>query len=189
MARERENEMKTTSMIFGIIAAAGIAATAQAQETAQAEEAAQTATEEMRNGEMVGDWVVVCEAVTISQTQCRLVQEQSLRDTGEMVARFIAVPVSDGAILLAQVPLGVFLPGGAVYRFSGNDEVEQRNMIWQRCADTVCEAAAPLSEEELALFAESEALLFGFRETSDGDPVVLSVGIDGFAEAIEKLRP
>ncbi|SHM06879.1 Invasion protein IalB, involved in pathogenesis [Roseovarius litoreus] len=183
MARKRGNEMKTTSMILGIIAAAGMAATAQAQE------AAQTATEEMRNGQMVGDWVVVCEAVTISQNQCRMVQEQSLRETGEMIARFIAVPVSDGAILLAQVPMGVYLPGGAVYRFSGKDEIEQRNMIWQRCADTVCEAAAPLSEEELALFAESEALLFGFRETSDGDPVVLSVGIEGFAEAIEKLRP
>jgi invasion protein IalB len=151
--------------------------------------AAQEAGEELRNGQLVGDWVVACEAVTISQTICQLVQEHSLRDTGEMIARFIAIPVSDGAILLAQVPMGVYLPGGAVYRFAGRDEIEQRNMIWQRCAETICEAAAPLTEEELALFAENEALLFGFRDTVDADPVVLRVGIDGFAEAIAKLRP
>lgn len=144
---------------------------------------------ELRNGQLVGDWLVTCEALTVSQTQCRLVQEQSMRESGELVARFIAIPVVDGAILLAQVPMGVYLPGGAVYRFAENDDVEQRNMIWQRCADTVCEAAAPLTEDELALFGQHEALLFGFRETADGDPIVLRVGIEGFAETIGKLRP
>ena len=175
--------MRRISTFLGTVALSVIGCATVAQETAS------KVGEELRNGQLVGDWVVTCEAVTVSRTQCRLVQEQSMRETGQMVARFIAIPVSDGAILLAQVPMGVYLPGGAVYRFAGKDDIEQRNMIWQRCAETVCEAAAPLTEEELGLFAQNDALLFGFRETADAEPVVLRVGIDGFAGAIAKLRP
>lgn len=156
---------------------------------AAAQDAATPAADtEIRNGQQIGDWVVNCDAVTVRQTVCRLVQEQSLRDGGELVARFIAVPVVDGAILLAQVPMGVYLPGGAVYRFGDNETEEQRDMIWQSCSGEVCEAAAPLDEEELALFAEHSDILFGFRRAAEDDPVVLRVNIEGFAEAIASLR-
>ncbi len=122
------------------------------------------------------------------KTACSLVQEQRMKEGGQLVARFVAVPVSDGAILLAQVPMGVYLPGGAVYRFADNEEIAQREMIWQRCAENVCEAAAPLDEAELALFAEEEALLFGFRPTAESEPVILRVDIRRFAEAVQKIR-
>lgn len=143
---------------------------------------------EIRNGQQIGDWIVSCDAVTVRQTVCRLVQEQSMREGGALVARFIAVPVVDGAILLAQVPMGVYLPGGAVYRFGDSETLEQRDMIWQSCADQVCEAAAPLDEEELALFESHSDILFGFRPAAGDDPVVLRVSIEGFAEAIATLR-
>ncbi|SIN90024.1 invasion associated locus B family protein [Vannielia litorea] len=159
--------------------------------TATAQEATETAPEasgEVSNNTAFGDWIVSCEAVTTRKTACSLVQEQRLKEGGQLVARFVALPVSDGAILLAQVPMGVYLPGGAVYRFAGNEALEQREMIWQRCAENVCEAAAPLNEEELAVFAEEEALLFGFRPAAEGEPVILRVDISRFAEAVEQLR-
>jgi len=173
---------------FRIILAASTlllsAAALGAQEIAE-EPAAAT---EIRNGQQIGDWVVSCDAVTTRQTMCRLVQEQSMRDSGALVARFIAMPVVDGAILLAQVPMGVYLPGGAVYRFGDNEALEQRDMIWQSCADQVCEAAAPLGEEELAQFESHSDILFGFRPVAAGDPVVLRVNIEGLADAIATLR-
>lgn len=145
-------------------------------------------TADVANRTAFGDWVVICDAVTVKKTACRLVQEQTLRDTGELVARFVAMPVADGVILLAQLPMGVYLPGGAVYRIEGKDDVAQNEMIWQRCAGTICEAAAPISEEELAVFAEAEALLFGFRMTAQGEPVILRVDISQFAEAVAMIR-
>ncbi|MBM9595917.1 invasion associated locus B family protein [Roseitranquillus sediminis] len=166
------------------------AAGAAAPETEAGTETASegTAPADIPNNTAFGDWILSCDAVTTSRTSCRLVQEQSLRESGQLVARFIAVPVSDGAILLAQVPMGVYLPGGAVYRFEGDDAQEQREMIWQRCAGEVCEAAAPLDEEELALFAEVEALLFGFRMAPEAEPIVLRVDISEFAEAMDAIR-
>lgn len=173
---------------FRNIVAAGCMIVSAGAAAAQDSAATPAADAEIRNGQQIGDWVVNCDAVTVRQTVCRLVQEQSLRDGGELVARFIAVPVVDGAILLAQVPMGVYLPGGAVYRFADNETEEQRDMIWQSCAGEICEAAAPLDDAELALFADHSDILFGFRRTAEDDPVVLRVNIDGFAEAIGNLR-
>ena len=143
---------------------------------------------DLPNNAQFGDWVVTCEAATVQRNVCRLEQEQSLRESGQFVARFIAVPVADGAILLAQTPMGSYLPGGAVYRFASDESIEQREMIWQRCLGNICEAAAPLDQEELALFAESEALLFGFRMAADADPIILRVDISRFTEALDALR-
>lgn len=170
-----------------IISAASLVLSAAAV-GAQDSAATSTNNAEIRNGQRIGDWVVSCDAVTVRQTACRLVQEQSMRDGGALVARFIAVPVVDGAILLAQVPMGVYLPGGAVYRFGDNEALEQRELIWQSCAGQICEAAAPLDEEELAQFESHSNILFGFRPTAEDDPVVLRVNIDGFSDAIAILR-
>ena len=143
---------------------------------------------DLPNNAQFGDWVVTCEAATVQRNVCRLEQEQSLQESGQFVARFIAVPVADGAILLAQTPMGSYLPGGAVYRFASDESIEQREMIWQRCLGSICEAAAPLDQEELALFAESEALLFGFRMAADADPIILRGDISRFTEALDALR-
>ena len=106
---------------------------------------------EVANNTQFGDWIVTCEAVTVSRTTCRLLQELTLRETNTLVARFIALPAAEGsAVLLAQVPMGVYLPGGAVYRFANDEEAEQREMIWQRCLGDVCEAAFALTPEEIA---------------------------------------
>ena len=143
--------------------------------------------DEIANNTAFGDWVIVCEAVTIRRTVCRLIQELSLRDSDRMLARFIALPVDDGAILVAQLPMGVYLPGGAVFRFAGMDEEPQREMIWQRCFGDVCEAAIPLPQAELAVFARAEAMLFGFRMDADAEPIVLRVDVSRFAEALSLM--
>ncbi len=160
------------------------AAPAVAQE---AETEAETSTD-LANNTPFGDWVVSCQAATVQRNICQLVQVQTLRDTGQMLARFVALPVEDGAILLAQMPMGVYLPGGAVYRFAENEELEQREMIWQRCLGEVCEAAAPLDGEELALFAEHEQILVGFRMSAEDEPIILGVDISQFNEALEALE-
>lgn len=143
---------------------------------------------DVANGSAFGNWIVNCQAATIKRTTCQLIQEQSIRETGQMIARFVAIPATDGAVLLAQAPMGVYLPGGAVYRFAGADDIEQREMSWQSCAGNLCEAAVAISEDELKLFAEHEAILFGFQMQAGADPVVIRVNIQDFARAIGLLR-
>lgn len=143
---------------------------------------------EIANNTQFGDWIVTCEAVTISRTSCRLLQELSLVESNSLVARFIAFPAAEGsAVLLAQVPMGVYLPGGAVYRFADDEEAEQREMVWQRCLGDVCEAAIALTPEELSAFTEAGSLLFGYRADVQSEPIIAEVDVSRFAEAIAAI--
>ncbi|MBL4872114.1 MAG: invasion associated locus B family protein [Rhodobacteraceae bacterium] len=180
--------MNYLKQIAAITAAVVISGTALAQDTTDSSaEGTEAAISDVANNTAFGDWIVTCEAISVRQNACRLVQELSLRETNELVARFIALPATDGAVLLAQVPIGVYLPGGAVYRFAGRDDIEQREMIWQRCFGELCEAAIGLDADELAIFAESETMLFGFRADADVEPVILSVDISFFTQAMEMI--
>lgn len=162
---------------------------AKPAEVAQKAAPAETGTPgDIANNTAFGDWVVSCQAATVKKTVCRLVQEQRVKNSNQLLARFIAIPAKDGAVLIAQVPMGVYLPGGAVYRFEGKDDLKQRDMVWQTCLNGVCEAAAPLSADELKLFGENKAILFGYKPTADGKPVVLRVSVEQFNKALEVLK-
>jgi len=143
---------------------------------------------DVANNSQFGDWLVQCEAITVSRNACSIVQELTLSENNALVARFVALSAEGGAaILLAQLPIGVYLPGGAVYRLADNEEEEQREMIWQRCLGDLCEAAVSLSAEEVGKFEESEAILFGYRAAADSDPIVVRVDTSSFAQAMTAI--
>lgn len=144
---------------------------------------------EIANNTAFGDWVVQCEAVTTSRNVCRIVQELTRVDSKDLVVRFIALPAADDtAILLAQVPIGVYLPGGAVYRLEGKDDEEQREMIWQRCLGDLCEAALSITADEMAKFTEAGGILFGYRPDIEAEPVIVRAEVARFGEAVGALR-
>lgn len=187
--------------IFGSLLAASLlfASHANAEVTTGAgasvdANAAQTA--DIANNTAFGDWIVQCEAVSVSRNVCRIVQELTLKDTDQLVVRFIALPAGeDMAILLAQVPIGAYLPGGAVYRLDLGKEVaaedeaaKQREMIWQRCLGDLCEAAISISTAEMESFTSTGRILFGYRADVQGDPVIVQADVSRFAEAIAAIR-
>lgn len=146
--------------------------------------------QEVANNSSFGDWLVNCEAVTITQTSCRLLQVLTNAEDESLVARFVAVPgAGDTTVLLAQVPIGVYLPGGAVFRPEGAEDSMQKEMIWQRCLGRICEAAIGLTPEDLETFTTAGAILFGYRMQLDADPIIIRADVSRFAEAMELIRP
>lgn len=171
----------TTLFAAAALAVASFGCGAQAQDA--------TTPLDVANGTMFGDWIVSCEAVTISRNVCRLLQEQTLRDNNGLVARFIALPAEEGgAILLAQVPMGVYLPGGAVYRLENAQEAAQQEMIWQRCWGNVCEAALGLEAAQLEAIDDAGAILFGYRGDISSEPVITRVDMSNFRAGLDALR-
>ncbi len=163
----------------GAVLACGLAAQVAAQETSN----------DVPVNAQFGSWIVACEAVTVNTNICRLVQEQVLVDTNQLIARFIVQPADDdAAIMLAQVPIAVFLAGGAVYRLEGDDEGPQREMVWQRCAGSLCEAALFLEPEELAAMETAGGLLFGYRTGPETDPIITRVDLTDFLAGLNALR-
>lgn len=151
-----------------------------------AQEAAAPA--DVANNTPFGNWLVTCEALSVKKSVCRLTQELTLRDSGDLVVRFIALPAKGGAIMLAQVPAGVYLPGGAVWRASQPEDAPQQEMIWQRCIGGVCEAAQGLSDADIASLTSSGTMLFGYRMDPQGEPLVLEVDVQQFSEGLDALR-
>lgn len=71
--------------------------------------------QDVANNTPFGDWRVSCDAVSVSQTFYQSEQQKSVLDTNELAGRFAAfTTLNGGAILLAQVPIGVYLPGRAL---------------------------------------------------------------------------
>ena len=132
--------------------------------------------------ETFGDWVLVCDG----DQPCRLIQQQTERESGALAVRLIAIKVDGGAVLAAQVPMGVHLPSGAVYRFENPEGEPQRQMIWQRCMEDICEAAIQLDERELELLGQNDSLLFAYRMMPQDEPLVMRVSLDGFQEGLER---
>ncbi|MCR9087935.1 MAG: invasion associated locus B family protein [Rhodobacteraceae bacterium] len=141
---------------------------------------AAVAQEEQR--ETFGDWVLVCDG----GQPCRLIQQQTERETGDLAVRMIALKVDGGAVLAAQMPMGVHLPSGAVYRLEVPEDEPQRQMVWQRCMDDICEAAIQLDERELELFGENDAILFAYRLTPQDEPRIMQVSLGGFLDGLER---
>lgn len=142
------------------------------------------------NNTAFGDWVVACEAVSTAQTSCRILQTQQNADTGALVAQFIAYPQPEGgALLVAQMPIGVYLPGGAVFRAAEDEEAEQQGMVWQRCFGQICEAALALDAEAVANLTASGRILFGYQANPGEPAVITAVDVSTFAEALDAIRP
>lgn len=180
--------MKLSKLALGVTLAAVLSAPVWAQEEAAEIDLSQDSADVAVNSQF-GQWVVSCQAVTVSSNVCRLVQEQVLRESNVLVARFIVQPVEDdAAIMLAQVPGEVFLAGGAVYRLEGDEEAPQREMVWQRCMGNICEAAIVLEADELAAMDEAGAILFGYRMEPASEPIVTLVDLQEFTTGLNALR-
>ena len=144
--------------------------------------------QEVANNTTFGNWIVRCDAVTTTQTSCRLVQTMSRTSDKSLVVRFVVLPAANGsALFLAQVPMGVYLPAAAVVRWVNSPEGEQKKMTWQRCMGEICEAALAISPSDLANFTKAGDILFGYRMQVREDPTIVKVDVSRLSEAVSAL--
>lgn len=145
---------------------------------------------EVGNGSNFGNWEVVCDAVTTQRVSCRLVQTQTLTETGELVLRMLVYPQPEGgALLIAQVPIGVYLPGGAVYRTESDEETPLTGMIWQRCLGQICEAALALDASMVSELVANDAILFAYQKNPGEDRRVVRVDLAEFEGGLAAIQP
>ena len=141
------------------------------------------------NGSAIGNWVVTCEAVSTTSTACTVRQTLSLAESGQTLLRLIAAPQEDGgALMVAQVPMGVHLPGGAVFRAAEDDSSPQREMIWQSCSGRICEAAILLTADDLAALEAEGSHLFGYRLAPTAEPTIVAVSLADLTPALDAIR-
>lgn len=156
--------------------AALVAGTAQAQD-------------DVAQGQAFGDWIVACEAVSTTRNACRIAQSQSRSSDGSLVLQLVAYPQAQGgAVLVAQVPMGVYLPDGATFRPRNDDDADSTGMIWQRCLGNICEAALRLDADGVAAFADAGEVLFGYRMIPGEPATITTVDTSTFVTALDAVR-
>jgi len=141
------------------------------------------------NNTAFGNWLVTCRAISTDQTECRLVQSLTRTADQSLVVRMIAAPREDGgAVLFAQVPLGVYLGAQPGMDEVGATDGVSRPFVWQRCVKEVCEAARVLSAQEIADMTAAGKILFGYKPTANDDPLIVQIDTSQFAAGIDAIR-
>lgn len=145
---------------------------------------------EVTNGQPFGDWTVRCEALGVNRTRCMLSQTVSLRDSGSVLAEFLAFWTEDQRqVLIAQTPVGVHLPSGLVLQAEGAPEDERLEFVWQTCSPRLCEAAALPEQADLDRLIAADRVLAGYRPGAGAEPTVFPISTDGLVAGLEALKP
>lgn len=144
------------------------------------------------NGQRFGAWTVACVAVAVGQTNCTLTQRVLRANDNAFVADVIATRNGEGkTYLVARVPVGVFLPNGFAMREAENEDEEAvMEFAWQACNREFCEALLQVeADKAVALSAEDNAMVAAFRPSSQSEPFLFQLSLNGMASGLDAIRP
>lgn len=153
---------------------------------------AQEAATGVANGQSFGDWLVRCDALGMNRTRCMLSQRVARSDSGALLAEILAFWSDDtpaAPILVAQAPVGVYLPTAFVLQPEGSEDDQRLDFVWQSCNQTICEAIGLPDAEKLGQLTGIERLLAGYRPAAGAEASVFPVSTKGLAEGLEALKP
>ena len=178
-------------LLLSALLAATLPLTALAQEVATPSEPAAEPVTEIANGQSFGDWLVRCDALGVNRTRCMLSQRVARSDNGALLAEVLAFWSDDSPaapILVAQAPVGIYLPTSFVLQPEGSEDDQRLDFIWQSCNQTICEAIGLPDAEKLDQLTGAERLLAGYRPSIGAEARVFPISTKGLAEGVEALK-
>lgn len=144
------------------------------------------------NGQRFGAWTVSCVALAVGQTNCTLTQRVLRAADNAFVADLIATRNAEGATyLVARVPVGVFLPNNFAMREAENENTDEAmEFTWQACNRDFCEALLEVDAEIVTpLSADDNAMIAAFRPSSQMEPFVFQLSLNGMGQGLDAIRP
>lgn len=173
---KRPERLRSLGFVLGIGAVLSIAAHPVA-----------AASKKPPSGKVFGDWGVICESPDNGKTEkCFITQTQDMKDKGRLLQTSIGyLGPNNEPIIIAKLPLGIYIPGGAAYKVGQEAQV---SMVIQRCTNDGCVAVGPLPEAVLkAMNAGSEAVI-GVMPAVNAKTVTIALSTKGFKEAFASLK-
>jgi len=180
--RHRWSAIAATIVASHVVATA-IALSAQAKPTQTAPSPAPAAVPATPES----NWITRCASRTrAGAVECTIEQSVIKNDTRQVIVLFrVRVPPDTRApVMMAQLPLGLYLPAQVVLHV---DDRKAGEFPPQTCDASGCYISGPLPTELLAQLSAGKVLKFSFqnlaRETID-----VSMPLAGFAAAYEGIR-
>jgi len=132
-------------------------------------------------------WSSRCTAVSRqTPVDCLIEQRAVITKTGQLLVQVtVRVPAeTKKPVMMVQVPLGPFLPGGLVLDIDGKNNVK---LDFQTCDANGCYAATPVSEDLLgALFAGHK--LNVTVQALNKNPIQVPMDLAGFTAAYRNIQ-
>jgi invasion protein IalB len=88
-------------------------------------------------------------------------------------------------VLLALLPLGIFLPAGVL---AAVDDAPPLPLVVQRCVQNGCEAGQALTPEAVKALRHGKLLKIAFKAVPEGDTLVVEVPLKHVGKALDKLK-
>jgi invasion protein IalB len=131
-------------------------------------------------------WVVNCQDNN-GKLDCRAGQAVFLKTTGQrLLSVAVRVPAdTKKPILMVQVPLGVYLPGGASLQI-GQDQAKV--LPFKGCDQSGCLAEYPVTEAEIAAMSKGAELKISVQNQNQQPAFDVAVPTTGFAAAYAKVK-
>jgi invasion protein IalB len=131
-------------------------------------------------------WVVNC-SDNNGKLDCSAGQVVSIKSTGQrLMTVAVRVPAdTKKPILMVQVPLGVYLPAGAVLQI-GNDPA--KTLPFKGCDQGGCMAEYAVTEAEIAAMSKGADLKVSVQNQNQKPAFTVAVPTTGFAAAYAKVK-
>lgn len=167
------------------VTAASNAPAAAAQQPAQA--APPSAAAKAGETNLESNWVTQCESKTRQGAlECSVRQSVVKTDTRQLVAMFaVRIPAETRApVMMIQLPLGLFLPGGVELQVDDNKVVA---LPLQTCEASGCYVGAPVAAELAEQLRRGKLLRIGFKNLAE-TKIDVPMPLAGFASAYDSIK-
>lgn len=132
-------------------------------------------------------WAVNCKSDATEQgLECRLSQTVVTKQGGQVLTEVTFLFPEDNKEIevIVQLPLGLFLPGGATIQVDDNSP---QRLGFRACDRSGCFARAPISPQMLANLQKGKQLQVSFQNLAE-DPINVPLSLDGFEGAYSKIK-
>jgi invasion protein IalB len=184
--------------LFAAVMACGFIGLAQAQQAPKAKSAPRTAQSApatpaaaepapAQAAPSPPGWAVRCASASReAPLECAMEQTAVLSKTGQTVVSVnIRVPSDTHTpIFLAQLPLGLNLPGGARFQV---DDGNATNLELQTCENRGCYASTPIAPEMIAALKSGKQMKVSFQSLNK-ETITIPMPLTDFASAYDKIK-
>jgi invasion protein IalB len=104
---------------------------------------------------------------------------------GRMLRMSVVKVDQQQTLMLALLPLGIFLPSGVVIQI---DDTPQQAMTVRRCTAEGCDAAVLMTPETLIALRKGSSLKVAFKADPTGPNVVVTMSLKTIGPALDKMK-
>ncbi len=138
------------------------------------------------DGDRFGGWVYECEALSASKTVCAFTYTVVTEDGASRILKlsFGKLGQKDEFVLVALLPLGIYLPAGVHGKIDNGETFE---LVMRTCTTLGCEAMILVDPKLRWKMKAGKDLFIEFTARPGAKPITLPVSLNGISAGLDAM--